>query len=392
MNRGKLIVLCYNDGTLGGTSRSALLSAMAWRLAEYEVAFHPFSQAHASRVAQMQSIGRVLNSLDQVDWSAVAAVHFHHGSFTLEQKANFLKLLACVEKLENAPVLISNNIFAVNDSVLDLWPARRAVCLLGKWALAQYQYSSFLQTRPALARVVPNAQDTRFFRFPTPAERKAARVRTSLDPFRVALRVGSPLADKWSDEYVGLAPYLKSGERLVLIGPPPHLVDRLQPHKNVLCLPPIADDVLLRDYYWSADVFAHSARRGESFGNVIFEALLCGLPVVYRSRPLRDNTPWELKGKRGFSYVPIFSGYAWARKVCGLLRNPAVEVDPPTSYCAETVAKLQAECLQTLIFGGKKRYPSNDLSARERLAVVVRHNPVTAKIKKIRLERMSGKP
>ena len=38
----------------------------------------------------------------------------------------------------------------------------------------------------------------------------------------------------------------------------------------------------------------HAADKGESFGMVLCEAMLCGLPVITLSRPLRDNSQIEV--------------------------------------------------------------------------------------------------
>jgi hypothetical protein len=44
------------------------------------------------------------------------------------------------------------------------------------------------------------------------------------------------------------------------------------------------------------DVFLHAANIGESFGYVLCEAMLCGLPVITVSRPHKDNSQTEVVG------------------------------------------------------------------------------------------------
>ena len=44
------------------------------------------------------------------------------------------------------------------------------------------------------------------------------------------------------------------------------------------------------------DGFLHLSRIGESFGMVLCEAMLCGVPVVTLSTPLKDNSQLEVVG------------------------------------------------------------------------------------------------
>ena len=46
------------------------------------------------------------------------------------------------------------------------------------------------------------------------------------------------------------------------------------------------------------DGFLHVSRIGESFGMVLCEAMLCGVPVVTLSTPLKDNSQLEVVGPR----------------------------------------------------------------------------------------------
>ncbi len=63
-----------------------------------------------------------------------------------------------------------------------------------------------------------------------------------------------------------------------------------------------SDDTELRRYYGLMDVFVHAAEKGESFGMVLCEAMLSGLPVITLNTPLRDNSQIEVvpHGKAGF--------------------------------------------------------------------------------------------
>jgi glycosyltransferase involved in cell wall biosynthesis len=115
-------------------------------------------------------------------------------------------------------------------------------------------------------------------------------------------RVGQPVEVKWSP--LLLRSFCEVAERyadahLVLVGLPPELQRqfKLLPEKvraRVHQLPIVNTDVELQRYYGTMDVFVHAADKGESFGMVLCEAMLCGLPVITLSRPLRDNSQIEV--------------------------------------------------------------------------------------------------
>jgi hypothetical protein len=70
---------------------------------------------------------------------------------------------------------------------------------------------------------------------------------------------------------------------------------------RVVELPITNSDTELHRYYGLMDVFVHAADKGESFGLVLCEAMLSGLPVITLCTPLRDNSQIEVvpPGKAG---------------------------------------------------------------------------------------------
>jgi glycosyltransferase involved in cell wall biosynthesis len=64
--------------------------------------------------------------------------------------------------------------------------------------------------------------------------------------------------------------------------------------EKVWVLPPTGDDGKLAQAYAISDVYAHSSRRGESFGVSLIEAMAASLPVVVNSTPWRDNAQIEV--------------------------------------------------------------------------------------------------
>jgi hypothetical protein len=57
----------------------------------------------------------------------------------------------------------------------------------------------------------------------------------------------------------------------------------------------------LQRYYWLMDAFLHATRIGESFGLVLCEAMLSGIPILTINTPLRNNGQIEVvaHGKTG---------------------------------------------------------------------------------------------
>ncbi len=72
---------------------------------------------------------------------------------------------------------------------------------------------------------------------------------------------------------------------------------------NIIIKDPIENPTILRQLYQCMDVFLHAANQGETFGMVLAEAMLCGIPVVSLSSPYRDNSQLEVLnyGRGGMS-------------------------------------------------------------------------------------------
>jgi glycosyltransferase involved in cell wall biosynthesis len=177
----------------------------------------------------------------------------------------------------------------------------------------------WLGLEPSRHLVAYYSVDTSHFRLPSDLERKTARAIIGLtEELLVWLRVGQPIAAKWDPLLIHafeLASQKNDQVRLVLVGAPPNILEAVArlpalSRERILVAPPTGDEFLLRNYYWSADVFCHSARIGESFGMVLLESMLCGTPVFTRVAPGRDFAQAEfitdgfngrvVFGKQGF--------------------------------------------------------------------------------------------
>lgn len=390
------VLVVFFDSSLGGTCRSALQMGKVWKELDYEVEFFAAKGTHPERKQLFAKIGTLIESVEQVDWDSLQVVNFHHGSWSPGLNTVAEMVVQRANGSTSRATLLTNNIFAVRDEVFNHWRGNRITGVLGFWAMHQYRAVS--GSGAARSAIVPNPQDDSLFRPPSTSERDAARRRLNFSDSRYALRIGSPNTDKWSTTYTSLTKLvIADGHRAVYVGVPPDLAKSIETIQPGLCLPTCGDDLYIRDLYWASDVFVLDSRRGESFGNVALEALLCGLPVVYRARPYRDNTPWELRNVPGFTYVR--GRKAWLRKCLQLLtKENFVDYDViARSYGTEAVQNTVRSIIKgttqseaTLNSAAIGRHAVSDLqiSALDKLRIKILHNPVLARVKERRIKRI----
>jgi len=361
--------------------------ARLWRDAGADVLVYSPRPLHERRASETAEYGiRVTSSLVEVQRFHAPLAHLHHAApspGTLEWAAAFSAVIS------REAVVLTHNVFG-QVLPLDLGD-RTVVGVLGHWVGAQYRFQGGGPAKRI--RVLPNPQDLGFFRPPTVAERRDARAALHISGQQhVVLRVGSPTDEKWSR--AGYASLVDSAQGLRdvavrLIGAP---VSHSFGGQGVTVLHEPLDDLSLRREYWAADVFAHWSERGESFGNVVLEALGTGLPVVYRAVRTRDNTPAEFRDLPGFEYVTRPA--EWVRRSLALrgdssaLRRPLVE-----RYDASAIRAMLGvvvdryrgdadELLRTVL----ETLPRpRRLSVADSAAVAIRHNPLAAVVKRRRL-------
>ena len=370
-------VVVFRDGSLGGTSRSALMTGRAWASAGYRVGFVAGSGVHDARRGAFLATGEVLDEMPALGDDDV--VHYHHGVWTPEEVACLAEVAAAVRSGGSRPVLLTHNVFGEPLGVEGGWPGPRGTGLLGPWLRAQYLANTGFRP-PAPTFVVPNPQDTDLFRRPSPAEREAARAALGAGDRRVLLRLGSPVAGKWSSSYEPLVASLGPDELLVCVGIPKALHGQLAGHPSYRALAPVGDDEAVRRLYWAADVFALDAEQGESFGNVVTEALLSGVPVVYRSRPYRDNTPHQFAGRPDFHLARDERDWVEACRTWTPRVPPegSPEVAALAAFGVAAVGRRLAGihvALRSESLSARSGSSSPELSPGDLLRVLVRHNP-----------------
>jgi hypothetical protein len=383
------LLLAFDDVSRGGTSRSALLFARLWKEAGAQVLVFSPRGLHASRAAAAQAMGiDTTRSIEDVRAFAPQLAHVHHAAPSRHTQAWTGRLAGA---LRSDAVVLTHNVFAQDLGVA--FAGSTVVGVLGDWAAAQYRGQNPRSALPV--RVVPNPQDFATFHVPTEQERNDARQELGLsDGDRVVLRVGSPTEEKWSAP--GYRALVKACEplpntRVRLIGAPSSY--RSLSHPGVYVQSEPLDDASLLREYRAADVFAHWAERGESFGNVVLEALGSGLPVVYRAVRTRDNTPAEFRGAKAFVYAT--STRSWLRSVVTAVRpNGPLQDEFLERYGSVEMQRMLSRVVAASRPGASDLHiavldafaDARPLGALELAAVGIRHNVATAALKRRRLQ------
>jgi len=232
-----------------------------------------------------------------LDWNP-NIVHIHRHCATPESTAILAQLQSPQRRV------LETNVF----SRFDASPSGKMIDVsfqLSRWCLWRWQQWSRGSSGGPVGAVIPYSVDSRAF-FPL-SEEERAEVRKHLNiPAKAFVfgRVGQPHDAKWSlatlRAFAKIAPKAPDAFLLLAEAPPSFakpiaaLPDAIR--QRILCRPFITGDTNLRRFYGAMDVFLHAATIGESFGYVLCEAMLCGIPIITLSRPSRDNSQSEVVG------------------------------------------------------------------------------------------------
>jgi glycosyltransferase involved in cell wall biosynthesis len=177
--------------------------------------------------------------------------------------------------------------------------------LISRWCLWKWQrWSRILSPRP-IGILMPNLVMHTEFSHRSSEVRQAFRRAHGIPADALVFgRVGSLLEPKWSAIiFDAFSAYAETHDQawLLLVGMPVELHPALMTvpdniRQRVVLVDFIRDDSALGNVYTSMDVFLHASRIGESFGMVLAEALLCGVPVITFSTPDKDNSQIEVVG------------------------------------------------------------------------------------------------
>ena len=160
--------------------------------------------------------------------------------------------------------------------------------------------------------VFPYLVDTYEYTLPTSADRESARTVLSIDPSaRVLGRIGQASPAKWNPILLNVFEEIaRADDRVVLVmmEPPDEIkqaVARLPAglRERVHVHQATPDVATIRTLYAAMDVFVHAARIGESFGMVLVESALQGVPVSTLATPVKDNAQVEVVRTLGHGWV-----------------------------------------------------------------------------------------
>ncbi len=240
-----------------------------------------------------------------LDWRP-DVVHIHRDGFgDARLSAMLIAAKASTRPGTTAPVgIVETNVFGR----VDYSSSRNCIdvhYLISRWCLWKWQgWSRILSPRP-IGVVMPNVvMHAEFPQRPSGVRLAFRRAHGIPADALVFGRVGSLFEPKWSPIiFDAFSTYATTNDRawLLLVGMPAPLRPALMrmPRKlreRVVTVDFVHDDDVLREAYSSMDVFLHAARIGESFGMVLAESLLSGVPVITLSTPDKDNSQVEVVG------------------------------------------------------------------------------------------------
>lgn len=293
--------------TRGGTERVAMNYALGYRRAGYPSAVLAYNGGGFRR-AQLEDAGVLVieggpdeagtqRALKEARAWNPDIIHLHRPGEADPSSGALLRTL-----VHPRLRVFETNIFSRSDESED----RTLIDLhlhLSRWCLWKWTQATRGQQPRSPGIVVPNSVDCDAFS-PVRTDLRGS-IRRSFGIPEDALvygRVGQPMDGKWSPMLIhafdAVAKDLPKAW-LALCGMPDRLravVEDLPAaiRARVLELPITNSDAELRNYYGLMDIFVHSSEKGESFGLVLCEAMLSGLPVITVSTPLRDNSQIEV--------------------------------------------------------------------------------------------------
>lgn len=293
--------------TRGGTERAAVNFALGYHRAGFPSAVLAYGGG-GPRQALLEEAGipvfvgghspfDVAHATEEAKAWAPDILHLNREGKTDSRSASVLRAL-----IHPRLRVLETNVF----SYVDASPDRVLIDLhlhLSNWCLWKWTQSAQGLEPKSPAVVVPYPVDSESF-LPVAAEERASCRRHFGIPESAFVfgRVGQPSPAKWSP--VLLHAFREVAQKLpnawlVVCGLPKTLqplVDKLPEgiRSRIVGLPITNSDAELHRYYALMDVFAHASKIGESFGMVLCEAMLSGVPVITVSTPLRDNSQIEV--------------------------------------------------------------------------------------------------
>lgn len=302
--------------TRGGTERTAVNYALGYHRAGFPSAVLAYGGA-GPRLEILEKAGipvfvggdriaDIERASEEAKAWAPDILHLHRPGIADFRSASALRLL-----IHPRLRVFETNVFGY----VDRSPDRLLIDLhlqLSRWCLWKWTQSAsdLLVKSPSV--VLPYSSDGSQFRPADLEERSTFREAVGIPETAFVFgRVGQASMTKWSPALIKAFHEVAQSSAnvwLAVCGLPEELrilVSRLPEsiRSRVVELPVVDNDSDLRRYYSLMDVFVHVSQKGESFGMVLCEAMLCGIPVITMSTPLRDNSQVEVVPNRKVGIV-----------------------------------------------------------------------------------------
>lgn len=397
----RILTIVRNLGP-GGTQRSAQSHAVGYRDAGHESAVLAY-EAGGPREAELVSEGIEAFVCDDgaegserdaavrraLEW-APDAVHIHRAGRENPATGELMRRF----RAASARAIIETNHFARADRSED----RRLIDVhiqLSRWCLWQWRKRCRgLRPRPVGVAMPHIIRADRFARS-TPDDRAGFRDEHGIPGNAILFgRVAQPLQPKWSPVLFHAFKRVAAVDPdawLLVVGLPPadqKHIDSLPDdvRQRVRQIDFLHGDEALRRCYGAIDVFAHACRIGETFGMVICEAALCGVPTITLSTPLRDNSQLEVVGhERGGLVAGDTESFVQA--MLAISKDPDHRARLATNAAKWVVEQCNAQrvtmsCLG-LIEAALAASSPEDLRARVRSVEGVATDASTADLKRI---------
>ena len=292
----KILTVVYSLGK-GGTERAAQNFAEAYKLAGHDSRVLATKNG-GPRVRELEAVGVKVwvndteRTLRKIHGWQPDLIHLHSHKLAARE---VLAILDCT------PVsrVIETNVFSRPSP----WEARLDKSFqLSKWCAWIYKRRSNSGTPIG---ILPNPiRPQSFIKASQENILKFRRQFGFLESDIVFGRVGQSFNSKWSPLLIDVFEYFRSrgdGVRLMLASPPKAITSRVESsiwRDSITIIDEIIGDENLSIFYSSSDIFVHIADRGESFGMVLAESMLCETPVIAFSTPWGDNSQCEVVGHR----------------------------------------------------------------------------------------------